>query len=44
MNEYFVWNSYYINKRILGSGSCAKVYYGIHRERQQEVAIKKISF
>jgi serine/threonine protein kinase len=44
MNEYFVWNSYYIHKRILGSGSCSKVYYGIHKVKNQEVAIKKIAF
>jgi len=44
MNEYFVWNSYYIHKRILGSGSSSKVYYGIHKIKNQEVAIKKIAF
>ena len=44
MNDYFVWNSYYIHKRILGSGSCSKVYYGIHKIKNKEVAIKKISF
>ena len=44
MNEYFVWNSYYVNKRILGSGSCSKVYYAIHKVKQQEFAIKKIAF
>lgn len=44
MNEYFVWNSYYVNKRILGSGSCSKVYYGIHKVKQEEVAIKKLAF
>lgn len=44
MNDYFVWNSYYIHKRILGSGSFCKVYYGIHKLKNQEVAIKKIAF
>lgn len=44
MNEYFVWHSYYVHKRILGSGSCSKVYYAIHKVKQEEFAIKKIAF
>lgn len=44
MNDYFAWNSYYIHKRIIGEGSCSKVYYGIHQTKNHEVAIKKIAF
>ena len=44
MNDYFAWNSYYIHKRVIGEGSCSKVYYGIHKTKNHEVAIKKIAF
>ena len=44
MNDYFSWNSYYIHKRAIGEGSCSKVYYGVHKNKNQEVAIKKIAF
>ena len=44
MNDYFVWGSYLIHKRVIGEGSCSKVYYGIHKSKNQEVGIKKIGF
>ena len=44
MNDYFSCNSYYIHKRAIGEGSCSKVYYGVHKNKNQEVAIKKIAF
>lgn len=42
--DTFKWNSYTIHKSLLGKGSYAKVYYGIHNETKREIAMKKMSF
>ena len=44
MSKIIEWNGYNINRKYIGKGSFAKVYYGINIKTKQEVAIKKISY
>lgn len=42
--ETYEWNKYIIHRPSIGKGMYSKVYYGIHKDTKQEVALKKILF
>lgn len=44
MSKIVEWNDYNIDRKFIGKGTFAKVYRGVNKITNQEVAIKKISF
>lgn len=44
MSRTIEWDNYIVDRHHIGKGSFAKVYHGINKITNQEVAIKKISF
>jgi len=44
MSKVVQWNNYMIDRKFIGKGSFAKVYRGVSKKTNQEVAVKKISF
>jgi serine/threonine protein kinase len=42
--ETYEWNKYIIHRPAIGKGMYSKVYYAIHKDTKQEVALKKILF
>ncbi len=44
MSNIVEWYDYIIDRKIIGKGSFAKVYRGVNKKTNLEVAIKKISF
>ena len=44
MSKMIEWNKYIMQKKSIGKGSFAKVYYAYHKDTLVEVAIKKLAF
>lgn len=44
MSRTIEWDDYLVERHYIAKGSFAKVYHGINKNTNQEVAIKKISF
>jgi serine/threonine protein kinase len=42
--DTYEWNEYILQKKAIGKGSYAKVYYGVHKETNVEIALKRIRF